>query len=128
MLVSCIRDHVDIQYTKTIDVWPVRCILAEMLSGKPLFPGRDYHHQLTLILDILDTPTIDDFYGIKSRRVSKCVKIQNGLLTYLCRLKITFVVYLLKREFHLQDYFLMQIQWVSNTFKYQGIAFSDCAL
>ncbi len=24
-----------------------------MLSGKPLFPGRDYHHQLTLILDVL---------------------------------------------------------------------------
>ena len=45
--------------------------LAEMLSGKPLFPGRDYHHQLTLILDVLGTPTMDDFYGIKSRRVSE---------------------------------------------------------
>lgn len=41
------------QYTKAIDVWSVGCILAEMLSGKPLFPGRDYHHQLTLILDVL---------------------------------------------------------------------------
>lgn len=102
------------EYTKTIDVWSVGCILAETLNGKPLFPGRDYHHQLTLILDIVGTPTIDDFYGIKSRRVSKCVKIQNGLLTYLYRLKITFVVYLLKREFHLQDYFLMRIQWVSD--------------
>ncbi|KAH9922503.1 mitogen activated protein kinase-like protein [Fomitopsis serialis] len=39
------------QYTKAIDIWSVGCILAEMLSGKPLFPGRDYHHQLTLILD-----------------------------------------------------------------------------
>lgn len=41
------------QYTKAIDVWSVGCILAEMLSGKPLFPGRDYHHQLSLILDVL---------------------------------------------------------------------------
>lgn len=57
------------EYTKAIDVWSVGCILAEMLSGKPLFPGRDYHHQLTLILDVLGTPTMEDFYGIKSRRV-----------------------------------------------------------
>ena len=56
------------QYTKSIDVWAVGCILAEMLSGRPLFPGRDYHHQLTLILDTLGTPTMDDFYAIKSRR------------------------------------------------------------
>lgn len=53
---------------KAIDVWSVGCILAEMLSGKPLFPGRDYHHQLTLILDVLGTPTLDEFYAISTRR------------------------------------------------------------
>ncbi|KAG6865256.1 hypothetical protein C0991_004072 [Blastosporella zonata] len=56
------------QYTKAIDVWSVGCILAEMLSSKPLFPGRDYHHQLTLILDVLGTPTLDEFYAISTRR------------------------------------------------------------
>lgn len=39
-----------------------------MLSSKPLFPGRDYHHQLTLILDVLGTPTLDEFYAISTRR------------------------------------------------------------
>lgn len=39
-----------------------------MLSGKPLFPGRDYHHQLTLILEVLGTPTLDEFYAITTRR------------------------------------------------------------
>ena len=29
------------EYTKAIDVWYVGCILAEMLSGRALFPGRD---------------------------------------------------------------------------------------
>jgi mitogen-activated protein kinase 1/3 len=29
------------EYTKAIDVWSIGCILAEMLSGKPLFPGKD---------------------------------------------------------------------------------------
>ena len=27
-------------YTKSIDIWSVGCILAEMLSNKPLFPGK----------------------------------------------------------------------------------------
>ncbi|CAH7668194.1 kinase-like domain-containing protein [Phakopsora pachyrhizi] len=56
------------EYTKAIDIWSVGCILAEMLNGKPLFPGRDYHHQLTLILDVLGTPSLDDFYAISSHR------------------------------------------------------------
>lgn len=53
-------------------VWHLVCSpensLAEMLSGKPIFPGRDYHHQLTLILDVLGTPTLDEFYAITTRR------------------------------------------------------------
>lgn len=32
------------EYTKAIDVWSVGCILAEMLNGKPLFPGKDCNY------------------------------------------------------------------------------------
>ncbi|WOO78483.1 Mitogen-activated protein kinase CPK1 [Vanrija pseudolonga] len=56
------------EYSKAIDVWSVGCILAEMINGKPLFPGRDYHHQLSLILECLGTPTMDDFNEITSKR------------------------------------------------------------
>ncbi|RSH91975.1 MAP kinase Pmk1 [Saitozyma podzolica] len=52
------------EYTKLMDVWSVGCILAEMLSGRPLFPGKDYHDQLDKILEVLGTPTIDEFYAI----------------------------------------------------------------
>lgn len=62
------------EYTKAIDVWSVGCILAEMLNGKPLYPGRDYHHQLSLILDSLGTPSMDDFYAIKSRRARDYIR------------------------------------------------------
>ena len=40
-------------YTTAIDVWAVGCIFAEMLGRKALFPGRDYLHQLRLIIDHL---------------------------------------------------------------------------
>ncbi|GAA5958986.1 hypothetical protein JCM8115_000714 [Rhodotorula mucilaginosa] len=56
------------QYTKAVDIWSVGCICAEMLNSRPLFPGRDYHHQLTLILSVTGTPTPDEFYRITSRR------------------------------------------------------------
>ncbi|CAK9782286.1 unnamed protein product [Cutaneotrichosporon oleaginosum] len=58
----------------SIDVWSIGCILAEMLSGKPIFPGKDYHHQLSLILDVLGTPTIDEFYAITSRRSKEYIR------------------------------------------------------
>ena len=65
---SCSRTHVHTCTFQAIDVWAVGCILAEMLSGRPLFPGRDYSHQLDLILDVIGTPTLEEFYGITSRR------------------------------------------------------------
>ncbi|KAJ3888777.1 putative MAP kinase [Lentinula edodes] len=61
-------------YTKAIDIWAVGCILAELLSGRPLFPGRDYSHQLDLILDIIGTPTMDEFASISSRRAREYVR------------------------------------------------------
>ncbi|CDO76781.1 hypothetical protein BN946_scf184978.g10 [Trametes cinnabarina] len=62
------------EYTRAIDIWSVGCVLAEMLSGKPLFPGRDYHHQLSIILDVLGTPSLDDFYAITSQRSREYIR------------------------------------------------------
>ncbi|KIK60309.1 hypothetical protein GYMLUDRAFT_244329 [Collybiopsis luxurians FD-317 M1] len=61
-------------YTKAIDMWAVGCILAELLSGRPLFPGRDYSHQLDLMLDVIGTPTIDEFNAISSRRARDYIR------------------------------------------------------
>ena len=44
------------QYTPAIDIWSIGCIFAEMLTGKPLFPGKNVVHQLDLITDLLGTP------------------------------------------------------------------------
>ena len=46
--------------------WAVGCIFAELLSRRPLFPGRDYIHQLTLIT------------GTWTRVTSGCVMWKGG--------------------------------------------------
>ncbi|XP_070068728.1 mitogen-activated protein kinase ERK-A isoform X5 [Drosophila takahashii] len=47
-------------YTKSIDIWSVGCILAEMLSNRPIFPGKHYLDQLNHILGVLGSPSRDD--------------------------------------------------------------------
>ena len=55
-------------YTTAIDVWAVGCIFAEMLGRKALFPGRDYLHQLRLIIDVLGTPSEEDLSCITNHQ------------------------------------------------------------
>ncbi|KAF9074293.1 mitogen activated protein kinase [Rhodocollybia butyracea] len=55
-------------YTKAVDMWAVGCILGELICGRPLFPGRDYRHQLELILHVIGTPTLEEFHAITPRR------------------------------------------------------------
>jgi len=45
------------KYSTAIDIWSIGCIFAEILLGKPLFPGRNVVHQLELITDLLGTPS-----------------------------------------------------------------------
>ncbi|CAG2105703.1 unnamed protein product [Medioppia subpectinata] len=40
-------------YNNSIDVWSVGCVLAEMLSRKPLFPGQNHYQQVNCIVDVL---------------------------------------------------------------------------
>lgn len=64
-LCSCIV-HLILQYTPAIDIWSIGCIYAEVLAGKPLFPGKSVVHQLDLITDLLGTPSIDTISGVWS--------------------------------------------------------------
>ena len=43
-------------YNTSIDVWSCGCIFAEMISGVPLFRGRDNQDQLLHIMRIIGTP------------------------------------------------------------------------
>jgi mitogen-activated protein kinase 1/3 len=56
-------------YTKSIDVWSVGCILAEMLNNRPLFPGKHYLDQLNLILAVVGSPSQEDLQCIINEKV-----------------------------------------------------------
>jgi mitogen-activated protein kinase 1/3 len=47
-------------------MWSVGCIFAEMLGRKPAFPGKDYIHQLKLILEVLGTQDEASLHFISS--------------------------------------------------------------
>lgn len=53
------------QYTPAIDIWSIGCIFAEVLTGKPLFPGKNVVHQLDLMTDLLGTPSLDTISRVK---------------------------------------------------------------
>lgn len=43
-------------YGLPIDMWSVGCILAELLTGFPLFPGEDEQEQLGCIMEVFGPP------------------------------------------------------------------------
>ena len=55
-------------YTKSIDIWSVGCILAEMLSNRPIFPGKHYLDQLNHILGVLGSPSQEDLNCIVNEK------------------------------------------------------------
>ncbi|PKY02340.1 mitogen-activated protein kinase HOG1 [Aspergillus campestris IBT 28561] len=53
-------------YNEKVDIWSAGCIFAEMLLGKPLFPGNDHVHQFKLITETLGKPPSDVLGKIKN--------------------------------------------------------------
>jgi serine/threonine protein kinase len=59
-------------YEFSIDMWSVGCILYEMITYSPLFPGDGQLDQIMRILTVLGTPSEDDCPGLKER-FEKCI-------------------------------------------------------
>jgi serine/threonine protein kinase len=65
------------KYTPAIDIWSIGCIFAELLTGRPLFPGKNVVHQLDIITDLLGTPSSETLSRIrneKARRYLSCMR------------------------------------------------------
>lgn len=48
------------EYTTSIDVWSVGCVMAELIIGQPVFPGDSGVDQLVEIIKVLGTPTREE--------------------------------------------------------------------
>jgi serine/threonine protein kinase len=45
-------------YDKSIDIWALGCMIPELLSGKPLFPGNTNFEALAYVLKTLDNNSL----------------------------------------------------------------------
>ncbi|RZC61307.1 hypothetical protein C5167_023076 [Papaver somniferum] len=58
-------------YTPAIDIWSIGCIFAELLTGKPLFPGKNVVHQLDLMTDLLGIPSTESVARIRNEKARR---------------------------------------------------------
>ncbi|KFV08775.1 Mitogen-activated protein kinase 13, partial [Pterocles gutturalis] len=61
-------------YNQTVDIWSIGCIMAEMLTGKTLFKGKDYLDQLTQILKVTGHPGEDFVEKLEDKAVRSYIK------------------------------------------------------
>lgn len=61
------------KYSKAVDVWSIGCILAELLNGKALFPGKSTLNQVEMILDVLGKPSQQDISEIESEGAASII-------------------------------------------------------
>lgn len=59
------------KYTPAVDIWSIGCIFAEVLGGKPLFPGKNVVHQLDLMTDLLGTPPPEAISRIRNDKARR---------------------------------------------------------
>ena len=62
-------------YSTSIDVWSCGCIFAEMISGVPLFRGRDNQDQLLHIMRIIGSPDDRTLRKISADSVSSVAEV-----------------------------------------------------
>jgi len=58
-------------YTPSIDVWSIGCIFAEIITGRPLFPGRNVVHQLEIITDLLGSPSEEEVAKVRNDKARR---------------------------------------------------------
>ncbi|XVF28941.1 hypothetical protein REPUB_Repub15cG0076300 [Reevesia pubescens] len=59
------------KYTPAIDIWSIGCIFSELLTGKPLFPGKNVVHQLDLMTDLLGTPSAEAIARVRNEKARR---------------------------------------------------------
>uniref|UniRef100_A0A915I6I1 mitogen-activated protein kinase n=1 Tax=Romanomermis culicivorax TaxID=13658 RepID=A0A915I6I1_ROMCU len=61
-------------YNQTVDIWSVGCIMAELTTGKTLFPGSDHIDQLNRIMALVGTPNDELLAKMQSEEARSYIK------------------------------------------------------
>lgn len=61
-------------YTKSVDMWSIGCILAELINGNPIFPGKSTYNQLELILEVLGKPSLENITSMNSENARTLIE------------------------------------------------------
>ena len=56
-----------VDYNFSIDIWSVGCIIAELLTGQILFRGMTTSDQLTKIMSIIGSPSVEQILAMNSQ-------------------------------------------------------------
>lgn len=74
------------EYTAAIDIWSVGCILGEIATREPLFPGKDYVQQLRLITEV---------WGFHTLLIFICeASTYTHIYTHICLLHLFFTCHI----------------------------------
>jgi len=71
------------KYSTAVDMWGVGCIFAELITRKPLFPGKGEVDQLTKIFEVLGAPNDQRWPGYGELPGAKKLKFKLGPLNKL---------------------------------------------
>lgn len=58
------------RYNEKVDIWSAGCIFAEMMTGQPLFLGKNHIDQFCVITQLLGNPPDNVVANITSQNVS----------------------------------------------------------
>jgi serine/threonine protein kinase len=59
-------------YDKSVDVWAIGCVLAELMSHnnqRVLFPGQNYLKMIEMMVELLGTPTDNELSYVVNPKV-----------------------------------------------------------
>jgi serine/threonine protein kinase len=70
-------------YTYAVDMWSVGTIFAEMIQRRPLFPGKNFVHQLTIIFDVIGGPSQEETSHVKNSQAKKFLERYAFILVVL---------------------------------------------
>ena len=59
------------KYSPSVDVWSIGCIFAEIITRKPLFPGKNVVDQLQIITELIGTPNAEEIAQVRNEKARR---------------------------------------------------------